>query len=321
MLLLPFDARARPNAFESAVCDPDATDICTMTSSTAWTCDLGIVADGNLGGTITVVYDDTGTICETDSVAADYCAWGMDGRGSAFYCEVTNTSITAIRVIGTDPGMGTAGDTIWLQHDEDVYSYDLTDCGSGHVDGIVLAGSGDDEIVGSRSTSAYYTDKLQGDGGQDEIKGDAGDDELLGGDQSDLIWGDAGDDEIHGNSGGDGLWGGDGDDTIYGDEDADEVWAGAGNDTVYGGSGDDGVSGEDGDDTIMGGLGDDQLCGDDGTDNIDGQQGTDELWGDDVQDWKDGGPHPVNWGDGCDGNGYNSNCERTITVKPSGCPA
>jgi Ca2+-binding RTX toxin-like protein len=110
--------------------------------------------------------------------------------------------------------------------------------------------------------------------------------------------GEGGNDEILGNAGADQLFGGGGDDLIDGGADADEIEAGAGFDVVYGGSGADVAYGGAQDDILFGQRdpagatfgqagdtgdsasdGDDRLFGEEGNDFLRGQAGADEVWG------------------------------------------
>ena len=292
-------AEARPSGYSSDVCDPSGTDICFRVGVN-WICDLGVVDDGSSGSSIHVIYDGSGTICETSSSTPDFCAWGVDGNGDSFYCEITYGLLSAVRVVGTDPSSGTAGDDIYLQYDEGS-SYDLDDYGApAGMTGVVSAGDGDDLIVGSRSTTSTYKDDLSGDDGEDEIEGHAGEDRISGGAHADTISGGADHDVIDGDGG---------DDIIKGD---------GGDDTINGDGGEDHISGGTEADTIYGGTGDDDLCGDAGDDWLDGQAGDDKLWGDTAYDWKDGGIH--NAGDSCDAAGTNTRCEFVQANRPLGCP-
>ena len=311
-------ALARPSGYSSAVCDPSSVDICEMDMyGTSWVCDLGAVADGSSGASIHVISDTTGTICETGSTPQDFCAWGVDGNGDAFYCEETNWAITTVRVMGTDPTSGTAGDDIYLQYDESSVGYDLDDLHAGGTVGLVIAGDGDDKIVGSRAATATYLDDLRGEEGQDEIEGHAGDDIISGGAHADTIDGGGGADTIYGNDGDDIIDGSAGDDHIYGGSGDDSLLGGDDDDKVYGELGDDGISGGQHNDQLWGGTGDDHICGDLGDDLLDGQQDVDLLWGHEAGDWKDGGPG----NDSCDlALGTNVNCPNNLAARPANCP-
>lgn len=87
----------------------------------------------------------------------------------------------------------------------------------------LLAGAGDDEVIGTRQP--------------DDIEGEAGDDSLEGFGGSDRLSGGAGNDVLEGNTGEDVLLGGDGNDQLRGaggavpDSARDSFDAGAGNDT------------------------------------------------------------------------------------------
>ena len=69
---------------------------------------------------------------------------------------------------------------------------------------------------------------------------------LLGTDKPDKLDGEEGDDEIRGLGGSDYLKGGSGDDVLYGGDGADALWAGGGEDVIYGGDGNDTLQAEGG---------------------------------------------------------------------------
>ena len=124
--------------------------------------------------------------------------------------------------------------------------------GFGTATGVaVLAGPGDDRVIGSRRAfnllfGEQGNDKLSGGGRRDIISGGRGNDQakghgrrdtLLGKGGHDSLNGGAGPDLISGNRGNDGLRGGPGDDTIGGGPGRDRLWGGAGDDELYGGMG------------------------------------------------------------------------------------
>ncbi len=220
-----------------AACDDPGTDICTLThSDTRWTCDLGAIAD-TASGTIWAVYDPTGsTLC-----GYDYCIEGVEGSTStAFDCPVDAGSLDKIVIIGTDHAAGDEIDLYYGQYDLDAHSEE-------EFHGLVLAGDGNDDIYGSRSTNGWYEDHLYGHADADDIYGQDGADEIHGG---------SGDDTIDGGDGGDSLWGGGGPDVICGD-DADNY--------LYGDDGDDTLFGNDASDTKNGGGGTGDKCDSYGT--------------------------------------------------------
>ena len=150
---------------------------------------------------------------------------------------------------------------------------------SGFVHGsravTVLAGSGDDIVMGSPQGDVIDggdgNDILAGEGGNDTISGGAGRDLLQGGDDADTITG--GDDA-------DTITGGKGDDAIDGGAGDDAIFAGNGRDEVSGGSGNDRLFGDNGYDTLSGGTGDDYIRGGRGRDLLYGESGNDQLFGD-----------------------------------------
>ncbi len=100
-------------------------------------------------------------------------------------------------------------------------------------------------------------DTLNGDNGDDTIRGFKGDDTLNGGGGDDVMKGGRGDDTLNGGAGNDTLWGWIGNDTLNGGAGNDILRGGHGNDTLNGGAGDDVLRGGPGSDTLTGGDGDD----------------------------------------------------------------
>ncbi|WP_298258785.1 calcium-binding protein [uncultured Litoreibacter sp.] len=118
----------------------------------------------------------------------------------------------------------------------------------------VVAGKGDDRVVGSSSD-----DILKGGKGEDTILGGAGDDVIIAGKHDDFVNGGDGADDISGNLGNDTLYGGKGKDVIDG---------GAGDDIIYGVKGNNTLSGGAGRDTIDTGLNGSVVDGGSGQDHI-----------------------------------------------------
>jgi Ca2+-binding RTX toxin-like protein len=153
--------------------------------------------------------------------------------------------------------------------------------GGGAMRIAILAGSGDDTIVGSdaddKIRAGLGNDNVSGGAGDDDIRGDAGDDTINGGEGDDTIRGDLGDDIINGDAGNDDIRGDVGDDRITGGADNDKIRGDAGNDELYGNAGNDNIRGGQGIDSIDGGTGDDNLRGGAGDDDISGGGGTDDI--------------------------------------------
>ena len=80
---------------------------------------------------------------------------------------------------------------------------------------------------------------------------------LLGREDADFVDGEGGDDSIKGMGGNDDFTGGDGDDTLYGDDGNDKLDGGPGDDTLDGGPDNDELIGGSGDNTLDGGDGED----------------------------------------------------------------
>jgi peptidyl-prolyl cis-trans isomerase B (cyclophilin B) len=120
-------------------------------------------------------------------------------------------------------------------------NYQVTSQDSQQSPSGVVAGSGNDRIVGSPTDDA-----INGSQGNDTLTGEAGDDFLRGGKGNDSISGGVGDDIINGNLG---------DDTINGDAGDDFLRGGPENDILIGGDGNDFLVGDTGSDTLTGGAG------------------------------------------------------------------
>ncbi len=126
----------------------------------------------------------------------------------------------------------------------------------------VLAGSGDDRLIGSATAFNLFLghegndlasggrrrdilgggaddDDLNGLGGRDNVLGKGGNDRLRGGDGKDLLSGNSGDDRLYGDAGADLLGGGPGRDKLRGGPGADVLHGGTGKDDLAGGAGKD----------------------------------------------------------------------------------
>jgi Ca2+-binding RTX toxin-like protein len=106
---------------------------------------------------------------------------------------------------------------------------------------LVLAGSGDDSMVGGRARDSLQggsgNDRASAGAGRDVLLGNAGNDKLNGGADDDLLTGNAGDDLLTGGAGADLLGGGAGMDRLFGGPGPDELIGGAAKDRLNGGSG------------------------------------------------------------------------------------
>ena len=117
---------------------------------------------------------------------------------------------------------------------------------------------------------------LQGEDGNDYLKGFKGDDTLKGGSGDDSLAGHVGDDVIYGDSGNDIAWGDYGDDLLVGGSGNDTLNGLHNEDTLHGGDGDDLLRGEGGWDMLYGGDGNDTLSAGGGLyDTLVGGNGTD----------------------------------------------
>jgi Ca2+-binding RTX toxin-like protein len=125
-----------------------------------------------------------------------------------------------------------------------------------------VLGDGDDRYIGS----PVAFNLVQGEAGDDQMKGGGARDILSGGRGDDVIAGRGGRDTIYGNAGDDRLSGGAGADTLSGNAGDDRLSGGSGNDLLGGGTGDDVLLGGPGRDLLFGGPGMDVLKGGPGRD-------------------------------------------------------
>lgn len=142
----------------------------------------------------------------------------------------------------------------------------------------VNGNAGNDTIDGSGTRLGNIIGFLNGDDGNDTIRGTQSDDTISGGNDDDSIVGDRGDDQIDAGDGTDFADGGEGNDVIDGGLGSDVLDGGNGDDVLMGDAGDDFLDGEAGDDTVDGGIGDDTLVGSFGNDLILGGSGADFVF-------------------------------------------
>lgn len=107
------------------------------------------------------------------------------------------------------------------------------------------------------------------------INGNGGDDTIRGSSVNDFINGGFGNDRIFGGAGNDRINGGFGDDELHGQQGNDRLEGGFGNDRIGGGPGNDLLFGQFGNDTLRGGPGNDLLVGGLGFDSLNGGPGLD----------------------------------------------
>lgn len=289
-------AFACPGSYATAACDTGGADICMM-ANTTFDCDLARNGDSTTS-TLTAVYGYSGSY--------DYSVWGTDAAGNDFCCEVTDSTLERVSVMGS-----AHADTIAFNYG----AYNLENHGAvSRVTGWAAGAGGNDVISGSNSTGSYL-DSLHGDEDSDTIYGYEGKDEITGDAGNDTIYGGNGGDILHGNDGDDTVYGEAGDDAITGDAGADKIVGGDGADFLNGNLGNDGISGSGGGDVVMGNEGQDHICGDNGTDDLCGGADDDQLWGGGGTDEADGGLGT----DKCSAEA-NMACESTLTGKPSNCP-
>jgi len=137
---------------------------------------------------------------------------------------------------------------------------------SGTITGRVSLGNGSD--IYKADGAGYVSGKIDGDAGDDVLKGGALADDMNGGVGVDILKGRGGNDILTDTSGNDSFWGGSGDDVMNAGAGANKMYGGRGDDTINAGSGSDLVKGGNGNDTITGGNGKDVIFGGDGNDVI-----------------------------------------------------
>jgi Ca2+-binding RTX toxin-like protein len=233
---------------------------------------------------------------------------GIVGSTASDNVVVGNLRDTDMRLVTVDLGVDSAADTVTVSGTNLGDDIGISTPGTGIVSveqsqnaHVVLrnavaadfdrltvnGGVGNDTIQAAQGVESQVVLFLNGDEGDDFIRGNAvitggeGDDTLqgAGGTFPLLIEGNAGDDSIRGNDGADTLLGGTGDDTIYGLAGDDSIDGGDGKDWLVGNAGNDTLLGQAGNDTLLGGAGDDSLVGGDGKDVLLGD--ADAEWGDD----------------------------------------
>ena len=274
-LTLNHEARAaRPTC--PGISGEDCNSVCVYDSGTnTWTCTLddnGATADNAASAVIVSSYT-------VDSSVWDYVAWGVTTSGAAFLCTRNSTSGDPVDFIYLYAGDN--ADDLCFQDDgagNSVSNYTLDLAGSTTLlEAYMLAGDGEDEMIGSYSNAGGFKEELWGEAHEDDILGDNGGDYINGGTHGDNICGEGHNDTLDGGDGGDYVYGGIGNDTIHGDADGDSLFGNTQNDTIDGGTGGDKISGFDGDDTLSGGDNDDEINGNGGANSITGGNGTDQC--------------------------------------------
>jgi Ca2+-binding RTX toxin-like protein len=150
-------------------------------------------------------------------------------------------------------------------------------------DDWLRGGMGADTIDGGLGNDTIYggasNDTLVGNYGNDKMYGESGDDKLYGGSDNDSMYGGDGNDYLNGYNGVNYMDGENGNDTFDGGANADTMIGGYGNDTMYGYAGDDKLYGGSDDDKMYGGDGNDYLNGYNGVNTMDGGNGNDTFYG------------------------------------------
>jgi Ca2+-binding RTX toxin-like protein len=144
--------------------------------------------------------------------------------------------------------------------------------GSGGLSALLLSGNDRLDATWFTGTNGVL---LEGQAGNDRIRGSAYGDMLLGEYGNDNLTGAAGRDMIIGHAGGDLLRGGAGADTLFGD--ATDPRLGGGSDVLRGGDGNDRLDGGSQNDILAGGRGNDILIGSSGNDVLSGGLGFDTF--------------------------------------------
>lgn len=152
------------------------------------------------------------------------------------------------------------------------------------IDNIIITGTENGSNNNDVITGSIEDNSINGNDGNDRLRGEEGQDTLNGGNHNDLITGGADNDLLHGDNGSDRLYGNLGDDLLFGDELNDLLKGGNGNDDLDGGEGEDRLFGENGNDTLSGSNGRDILDGGAEDDLLDGGAESDRLIGNDGND-------------------------------------
>lgn len=163
----------------------------------------------------------------------------------------------------------------------------IFDVPKGNFDGMDLFGTN----RADRLNGDYGDDLIKGFGGNDRLNGRAGHDRLEGGAGADRMTGGAGRDRLDGGRGNDNLEGGRGRDRLNGDKGNDVLNGGTGRDRLNGGDQNDRLIGAGGVDHLSGGKGKDRLFGGKNDDVLKGGGAKDHLIGGGGQDRLTGGGH------------------------------
>ncbi len=156
---------------------------------------------------------------------------------------------------------------------------DVFDGRGGTVNGLVLGGMGDDTYFVDDDTTVLVEQVGEGSdqvqawvswtlGAEFEVLSLRGGQDIngTGSFKADVLDGNSGDNTLRGLGGKDFLYGNEGDDRLVGNRGNDALAGGSGDDILRGGLGNDTLSGEDGNDVLIGGMGKDTLAGGDGSD-------------------------------------------------------
>ena len=184
---------------------------------------------------------------------------------------------------------------------------------SAHGGGTILLAGFDIANLDATDFLFRVNQTIEGDEGDNILRGATGDDTLYGREGNDILYGHEGNDILHGNEDDDRLYGHEGNDILYGGEGSnrlngaagvdtlyggsrlDYMAGGEGNDTLYGGGGNDGMHGDyssqsvGGNDTLYGNSGNDTMSGGEGNDTLYGDEGNDTLYGNSGNDTMSGG--------------------------------
>ena len=159
---------------------------------------------------------DTNT-CEVDPVAP---VPSMCGAGSTLDADTNTCEVDPVTQVACGAGSTLDADTNTCEVDPRYEQLPETSADNRYDDG-----AGGHMLLGREDA-----DFVDGEGGDDSIKGMGGNDDFTGGD---------GDDTLYGDDGNDKLDGGPGDDTLDGGPDNDELIGGSGDNTLDGGDGED----------------------------------------------------------------------------------
>lgn len=233
-------------------------DVGLVSLSTGMTYAISIFADGSAVTPLVGLYDSGGTLVSSlrlaQSGGSDAVLYYSPSSAGDYYVvvrDVENDSSGAFTYRVDEFGTPTV-------------LTDAADVRTMTSSGVLSAGVGSDQVVGSTGVDLLY-----GNTENDTLSGGAGNDIIFLGQNDgpatahpdlgtvrqrqgeEVAFGGTGDDILYGNFGADRLSGGVGDDELYGGQDNDTLVGGAGDDTLFGNRDDDSLTGGIGSDSFI----------------------------------------------------------------------